>query len=152
MPNPGAAHANVGLLLRALRKELNVPLFVFSNAPRTHVDRILSYLGLEDTDLWDGYLCYDDMRAQSKPNEGAYKMALDLVRTRIPDIQPEEILFFDDSKPNLASSKKFGIRNCWVRGGGANGELDAEESPFIDYLIDDIRDDMDRVLKIVREQ
>lgn len=113
MPDVDVVHARVGLLLRALKKEHNVPLFIFSNAPRAHVDRIMSYLGVADVELWDGYLCYDDMRAQSKPNEGAYKMALELVRQKIPDITPEEILFFDDSKPNLASSKKFGIQNCW---------------------------------------
>lgn len=114
-----------------------------------HVDRIMEHLGLNDAELWDGHLYYDMMKAHSKPNEGSFRMALEMVREKIPGIEPEDILFFDDSKANLAASKKFGIRNCWVRGGGANGELDADEASFIDYLIDDVRDDSDRVLKLI---
>lgn len=174
LPNPEVEHEKVGSLLRAIKKK-NIPIFIFSNAPKAHVDRILVHFGLDIADLWDGYLYYDNMRAQSKPNEGAYTMAMEMIRQRVPDIQPEEVLFFDDSKPNLAASKKFGIgytphsfspslffsllrrlthlfpigiKNCWVRGGGANGELDADESVFIDYLIEDIRHDSERVLRI----
>jgi pyrimidine 5'-nucleotidase len=147
MSEPHVHHAKTGELLRKLKREHNVPLFVFSNAPKAHVDRVMHHLGLNDPELWDGQLYYDDMRAQSKPNEGAYRMALEMVRSKIANCEPEDIIFFDDSKANLAASKKFGIKNCWVRGGGANGELDADEAEFIDFLIDDVRDDHDRVIR-----
>lgn len=88
---------------------------------------------------WSGFLTYNDMRAESKPNAPAYQMALDMVHKVLPDIMPEEITFFDDARVNLRAAKRVGFRNVWVSG-GYEAEIDPLEPPFVDAIVKDIRD------------
>lgn len=53
LPDPHVHHAATTNLVRTLHAR-GVHQFVFSNAPRAHVDRVLAHLGIDDPALWAG--------------------------------------------------------------------------------------------------
>jgi putative hydrolase of the HAD superfamily len=105
-PDPSV---RAGLLATPGRK------WIFTNADRSHADRVLTFLELSD--LFDGVV---DIRAMSpfcKPNPEAYLRALQFINAA-----PSECLFIDDYPRNLIPAQKLGINV--LRVGHSSAETD----------------------------
>ena len=74
-------------------------VFVMSNTTPETADVILNNYA----HLFDGLIFSTDTHAL-KPNENAYKMALEYFK-----LNPEDTIFVDDSKKNVAGAKKVGM-------------------------------------------
>lgn len=58
--------------------------------------------------LFDGSFVSADLGVQ-KPDLAFYEKVMELLRQDLPDLKPEEIMFFDDSRENVEAAKQLGI-------------------------------------------
>ena len=114
-------------------KKAKVPIYLFSNAHRDHVDRVLEHIGCKSS-MFEDCLEYYAMRENCKPNPGAYEMMLAMVRRSHPSAQFEELVFFDDAKTNLEAAKKFGMITVLVHDGHVETKPD-----YVDFMVNDVR-------------
>jgi putative hydrolase of the HAD superfamily len=98
---------------------------VFSNASRSHAERVLQLLDLQGA--FELVIGLEDLGYVPKPLPEAYRVALDRAGTRA-----EDSALIDDLRPNLATAKRIGMRTVWVAG---------DESPaddVVDHVVPDI--------------
>lgn len=115
--------------------EIQAEKIVFTNATSEHARRVLRCLGIEHH-----FRCIIDLRIMhyvNKPQPGAYRCALNILRAR-----PEECLMVEDSVPNLRPAKEMGMTTVLVNGSGGDG---------VDFAIDDVTQ-LGEVLKRIRER
>jgi pyrimidine 5'-nucleotidase len=136
-------HEKTAAFVRALRKK--VPVFLFSNAHDDHVVRILEHLGMSLADF-DGCIEYWALREHCKPSAEAYRIMMKKIKSVLGEgISDEEILFFDDSPPNLKTAKQAGWKTVLV-----GTVLDKPADSYVDFFIDDVRS-LDSMWKIMEE-
>ncbi|MCW1908768.1 MAG: HAD-IA family hydrolase [Candidatus Saccharibacteria bacterium] len=58
--------------------------------------------------LFDGSFVSADLGVQ-KPDLGFYEKVIELLRREVPNLKPEEIMFFDDTQENVDAAKSLGI-------------------------------------------
>lgn len=109
-----------------------VRVWALTNAYKTHADRVLKILKLED--LFEGciYCKYDQPNFPCKPEAEFYQAASDEVGIN----DPSKILFIDDSLANVQGAKKMGWGNCvWFKEGA---QPDEQSIPDVDTTINDL--------------
>lgn len=115
---------------RALRDSLaSIPLskWIFTNASRSHAERVLSALGIAD--LFDGILDVWTMEYIPKPHPWVYHHALEMAG----DPDPRNCAFIDDSARNLPPANRIGFSTIWV-GEGHNTSNAALSIPRLHQL------------------
>jgi len=111
--------------LREQLRSLPQDLWIFTNADRSHAERVLDKLGIADQ--FSGIVDLIKLEFLVKPDPAAYHKALQLAG----GVDPAECVLFDDLLPNLMTAKKMGFTTTLV---GKNGQL----PDFIDYQLDTI--------------
>jgi putative hydrolase of the HAD superfamily len=96
--------------LRSLLLSLPQKRWIFTNADDAHARRVVAALGLDG--CFDGVIDVRAVQFACKPEEIAYRRALDLVGR--PD--PGRCVMLDDSPANLLPAHRLGIRTVWVGG------------------------------------
>ena len=115
-------------LVQAL-EELELPLYVFTNAPRAYAQRALDALGIRHlfVDVFD----IEFLGWEGKPSERAFRKVL-----RILALPPHVVGLADDNPDNLAQARRLGMVTIAVH-------VQCEA----DVVIDDIR----QIAKALRE-
>ena len=91
-----------------------VPVFMATNQEQCRVDYMINEMGFGDvfTKIYSsaeiGYL-----KANS---EFFARMLVDISENFIPNIQPQEVLFFDDSKENIRGAQEHGVQGILFSG------------------------------------
>lgn len=103
--------------LDAMLTRLEQQKHIFTNAPKTHAERVLGALGVARhfTHIFDiNFIAYE-----SKPMPSAYQKILDALSA-----PAEECLLVEDSVRNLLPAKRLGMRTVLLDGRGAGESLD----------------------------
>lgn len=118
--------------LRRVIESLPLPSYVFTNASRCHVDRVVAALGLDGL-----FVDVFDIRIdayQPKPHPGPYQQVLARLK-----LAGEGCIMVEDQPQNLKTAKQLGMRTVLVGAQGAteHGYVDArlERSAEIAGLI-----------------
>jgi glucose-1-phosphatase len=90
-------------LLAALRQKYRV--CCFSNCNELHWEEMATFLGGFD------HAFSSHLLGRIKPDEGAFRAVLETLRA-----QPEDVLFFDDSRANVRAAERLGIKAFLVHG------------------------------------
>lgn len=93
--------------LRELLTNLGVKVNILSNAPRDHVMKVLSMLGLEG--IFDRIFTIEDFNFLGKPNRRCFEK----VCTEM-SLEPSDCWLFDDDPQNLEGARDFGFKTCLV--------------------------------------
>jgi putative hydrolase of the HAD superfamily len=101
---------------------LPVRKLVFTNAGRSHAEKVLRLLGLSGA--FEAVVALEDRAYSPKPEPAAYRAVLERFR-----LTGEECTLVDDSRKNLVAAKAFGMKTVWVSDEG--GEI----SDGIDHVI-----------------
>lgn len=118
-PNPRMADALL---------QINAKKYVFTNGSFGHGLRVSKRLGIEKQ--IDGFFGTQSANFIPKPDPRAFEEFF----TRY-NINPEEAIFFDDSKKNHETISKMGTKTVWV----TEDELLSEDRPdYVDYQTSDI--------------
>jgi putative hydrolase of the HAD superfamily len=88
--------------------------WVFSNADRAHIERVLNILGIHD--IFDGIIDIYATGFICKPFELAYKTAMEIAAVSYP----EECLLVDDQPRNLETAARLGMATVLVRANSAS--------------------------------
>lgn len=90
--------------LRRWLQSLQASLWIFTNAGKSHADRVLKLLGISD--LFKGIIfCdYNERRFPAKPERLAYERAMTLAGVRTPSL----CYFIDDSANNVRVARELG--------------------------------------------
>lgn len=100
---------------------LNMPIFIASNAPRSHVLRVLDILGISS--VVSGVFGIEDFDFDGKPSPNSYKIMLEKT-----DTSPNDALIVDDYAINVRGAMQAGMRACIV------GDEDEGFRPKIDNI------------------
>lgn len=117
-------------LVRALEAE--VPLAIASGALRGEIEAILAREGLRDAFV--AVVGAEDV-AQGKPHPEPYLRALSHLRTRFPDVGPEDCVVFEDSMAGIAAARAAGMRVVAVTTSYPASRLTAAQQ-IVDSLAD----------------
>ncbi len=112
--------------LRQMLRHLPGRKYIFSNAPRTYVHRVLSGLGI--TRCFAGVYCIEHLRYLPKPQPGAFIRLLHKER-----LDPRRCIMVEDSLQNLATAKRLGMKTVWV-------STRTRRSPYADVRISRLSD------------
>jgi putative hydrolase of the HAD superfamily len=104
--------------LRRMLTALGQKRFIFSNADRGHIARVLSALGVED--CFDGIVDIFATGLVPKPSEAAYRTATQLAGSPPAD----RCILVDDLPRNLWPARKLGWRTVLVHNRPADGSMD----------------------------
>jgi len=96
--------------LRRMLETLPQKKFIFSNADRPYILRVLSILGIAD--CFDGIVDIFATDFACKPMEAAYRIALQLAGSP----QPEDCALLDDLPRNLKPAREMGMTAVLVHG------------------------------------
>lgn len=116
-------------VLRELLERMPGRKAVFSNASRTHVDRVLDRLGLQG--CFEATIALEDLGYVPKPDPAAFRTALARLGA-----EGSGCALIDDSRANLACAKRLGMRTVWVAE-RATGEA-ADDS--VDHVVSSVHD------------
>lgn len=94
--------------LKEILSSLPQDLWVFTNADRRHVERVLDLLQLEDE--FQGIVDIYALDFKVKPNLQAYQRALTIAQAR----PPFRCVLFDDLSRNLTPAKELGFHTVMV--------------------------------------
>lgn len=105
--------------LRRVIENLPLPSYVFTNASRCHVDRVVAALGLEGlfADVFD--IRIDTY--QPKPHPGPYQQVLSRIK-----LSGDCCVMVEDQPQNLKTAKQLGMRTVLV------GYRGSAEHPYVD--------------------
>lgn len=128
-----------GLPDRLRQLSLKIPISLITNSNKTHAYRILKKLGLYE--FFTSVFSFEDNNYVRKPDKRAFDALVEKL-----GISPKEILYFDDSMPNLWTAYKMGIFTVLVSNQLAEPPMFMEmhmrvrhEVPeFVDYATHDI--------------
>lgn len=111
------------LALGELLSSITQPKYVFTNSDRTHAEKVLNLLDINDhfLKIIDIY----DLAPYCKPQSEAFQIAMKLVKE-----SPENCLFIDDSPANLSMAQQLGMTTISV---GLNPH---DNSPHIEKILD----------------
>jgi putative hydrolase of the HAD superfamily len=98
--------------------------FIFSNADRPYIFRVLSTLGIED--CFDGIVDIFSTHFACKPMDAAYRIALQAAGSP----RPEACILVDDLPRNLEPAREMGMTAVLVH--------DKFPAAEVDYRIDSI--------------
>ncbi len=115
--------------------EIQAEKIVFTNATTEHARRVLGCLGVEHH--FSRIVDVRAMNYENKPQPGAYRRVLEILRAR-----PEECLMVEDSVRNLSPAKELGMVTVLVNGSGGDG---------VDFAIDDVAQVGEVFTRIQRE-
>lgn len=87
------------------------PLAIASGALGAEIDRVLAATGLAP--FFVGIVAAEDT-PRSKPAPDPYRLALDRLRTRVPDLAADECLAIEDSRWGLESARAAGLRTLAI--------------------------------------
>lgn len=87
--------------------ETNMPIYIASNAPKSHILKVLDIL--EITDIPKNIFSIEDFGYKGKPNPYSYSFLMTET-----DIKPQEAVFIDDNASNLVPARKLGMITCLV--------------------------------------
>lgn len=107
--------------LRALLEAVDIPCYVFTNGSRSHADRVLCALGLENV-----FVEIFDIRIadyQPKPNSDPYRYVLQSLQ-----LVGKDCAMVEDQLLNLKTAKAFGMTTVYL---SATNEA-APLAPFVD--------------------
>lgn len=110
--------------LREMLSGLPLPKWIFTNADRGHAQRVLAALSLED--LFAGIIDIQALWPACKPMPEAFETALSVI-----GFDAEDVLFVDDSLPNLLTARRRGLQILQV----TNQPAAAGDIPSIPSLI-----------------
>ncbi len=105
---------------------INVSKWIFTNASRTHAERVLTKLGIADQ--FEGILDVWSMEYIPKPHPWVYQHALEMVG----DVDPWKCMMIDDSARNLKPAQQIGISTIWI----GKGEIPIDANLAIPSLHD----------------
>lgn len=97
-------------LLRASLLRCQAPIYMFSNAPLIHCERVAEALGVRD--LFAGILCIEWAQWLGKPDPAMARKALAEL-----GVAAEDATHIDDVREALDSSRALGLRTVLVDGG-----------------------------------
>jgi putative hydrolase of the HAD superfamily len=106
-------------ILRALLERARARLFLFSNAPMVHCERVAGALGV--LDLFEGAIDIKDSGWIGKPARAMYESAL-----RKTGAPPDRITVIDDMRAALDTALSSGMRTVFV-----SPEAEPEPCPHI---------------------
>ena len=111
------------LALGELLSSITQPKYVFTNSDRTHAEKVLNLLDINDhfLKIIDIY----DLAPYCKPQSEAFQIAMKLVKE-----SPENCLFIDDSPANLSMAQQLGMTTISV------GQNMHDGSPHIQNILD----------------
>ena len=111
------------LALGELLSSITQPKYVFTNSDRTHAEKVLNLLDINDhfLKIIDIY----DLAPYCKPQSEAFQIAMKLVKE-----SPENCLFIDDSPANLSMAQQLGMTTISV------GQNSHDGSPHIQNILD----------------
>jgi len=101
------------------------PIYIFSNAPRYHVKRVLKLLCIDE--IPKKIYSIEDFFYNGKPSSFSYSVVLNET-----NIKPFEAILIDDDPQNLDGAKSVGMKTCLVGGG--------QFSNGYDFTINDINE------------
>lgn len=99
--------------LRSFLGKVDARKVIFTNATVEHAHRVLDALGVRDQ--FDGIIDIRDVGFVGKPEEAAYRKALEIL-----EVPGHRCLFVDDSIRNLISAARLGMTTALVN--GADGQ------------------------------
>ncbi len=114
-------------VLRGLLKSMPQDLWVFTNADRSHAERVLKKLGLSDQ--FKGIVDLLALDFVVKPDPDSYRKALAMAG----ETDPSRCVMFDDLLPNLTAAKKLGFTTVLV---GKTGQ----PTTHLDFQLESIHD------------
>lgn len=103
-----AGHLTKNVELRDLIAAYPQRKFIFTNADKNHVNRILKFLDLED--LFDGIIDIHTMMPNLKPHREAFDKALEIARLT----SWEDCAFLDDHPANIEQARNLGIYSILI--------------------------------------
>jgi putative hydrolase of the HAD superfamily len=103
-----AAHLTKNVDLRDLIAALTQRKFIFTNADKNHVNRILKFLDLEN--LFEGIIDIHTLMPHLKPCQEAFDKALEIARLS----SWEGCAFLDDYPANIEQARNLGIYSILV--------------------------------------
>lgn len=92
--------------------------WIFTNADRNHVRKVISILGVAD--CFDGIIDIHAVEFACKPDKLAYQRALSITG----DDEPSSCVIFDDAVRNLAPAGKLGFYTVLVGKDGPEPQVD----------------------------
>ena len=95
--------------LRSMLQRYAVKKYIFTNADANHARRVTNILGINDL-FEETIVDVLDMFPYCKPMPEAF----DHVIAKTGNYKPEEIVFVDDSLPNIESAHKLGFNVVWL--------------------------------------
>jgi putative hydrolase of the HAD superfamily len=112
--------------LRKILLSIHKKRWIFTNSDQSHVERVLSILGISD--CFNGFVDVYALAPHCKPKQEAYQIALKLAGCA----NPATCAMLDDSINNLAPAKKMGFFTVWVGQNGTHPIADRTLSDIID--------------------
>jgi putative hydrolase of the HAD superfamily len=94
---------------------------IFSNAPQTYVDAVLTHLGIRR--LFASVWTIERLRFTPKPHRAAFRRLLQVER-----LQPQRCIFVEDSAANLRTAKQLGMKTVLV-------SATAQAPTYVDVLV-----------------
>jgi putative hydrolase of the HAD superfamily len=114
-----------------------LPVYIASNYVSSVIEKEIEEMNIKD--FFNGFFVSDKLRV-AKPNKEFYLKILNKLK-----LKPEEVLFADDQKRNLVTSKELGIVSVWVNNTkvdpfGDNGDVIPDYEIYrIDELLEIIK-------------
>jgi putative hydrolase of the HAD superfamily len=122
-------------LVRNVLEQIQLPKWIFTNSDRSHANRVLKILDLEN--LFDGIVDIYALDFFSKPDEKAYLNALRLTQSN----GPENSILVDDSVENIRAASKLGFKTVLVFDpDSASGNCETREISVADHVISELVD------------
>jgi putative hydrolase of the HAD superfamily len=106
-------HLEPDPVLRAVLESVTARLFLFSNAPMVHCERVAEALGVRD--LFDGVFEIAGAGWVGKPDPPLYERALAAL-----GVAPAAITAVDDMPAALDAASRYGMRTVYIGGSGAS--------------------------------
>ncbi|RPJ54880.1 MAG: HAD family phosphatase [Acidobacteria bacterium] len=102
--NIPALQGSIGFI-RSLAADL--PIVIASGAARREIDFLLGELGLADRFL--KVIASGDV-TNSKPHPEAFLKAFEMLRTQVPDLDPRQVVVFEDSYLGVQAARRAGLK------------------------------------------
>lgn len=119
--------------LRSVLNSIKIKKVIFTNASRSHAERVLHHLNLSD--LFDQIIDIRSLNYVNKPYPQAYQRALEL--TGFPD--PSRCVLIDDQLRNIIPAKTLGMTTILI------GE---SHSQYVDHAINTIEELNERIFTL----
>jgi putative hydrolase of the HAD superfamily len=100
--------------LRQTLLSLGVPIYILSNAPRDHVEKVLGILGISDIPI--KIFTIEDFDFEGKPNRRCFEKVCSELGTTA-----DSCWLVDDDAQNLEGAREFGMKTCLIDGQDGDG-------------------------------